>query len=130
MRCQGGRGRLRGVFRLSLHVTHDDFGPQTEEGEAEEQRWSEGDALLEAHYDSLCEPDRRLLPKLWEWRAEMTNWLRGVARFAPDARFVTLMPNIVLILLVNGDHARLNLLTPFSLIRLIEARRYSSSAWC
>lgn len=73
MRCQGGRGRLRVVFRLSLQVTQDDFGPQTKQREAVEQRLSEKDALLEARYDIFCEPDRQLLPKLWVWRAEMTN---------------------------------------------------------
>lgn len=64
---------LQVVFRLSLQVTQDDFGPQTKRREAVEQRLSEAHTLLEAHYDSFCEPDRQPLAKLWAWRAEMKN---------------------------------------------------------
>lgn len=57
---------------------------QTEQREVKERRPSERDALLRAHFNSLCKPDRRLLLKLWAWIVEMTNWLRWVTEFVPD----------------------------------------------
>lgn len=62
--------------------------------------WGHKGGERETIYDVLCEPDRRLLRA---WRAEITElvaWGRWVLR---------LTPNIVLMLLVDGDGARRNL---------------------
>lgn len=52
----------------------------------------------------------------------MTNELREVTGFVTDAWFVSLMPNIVLMLLVNADHAQRKLFTPFSFIQKLFKR--------